>query len=253
VKTTGDKNVETEFRRKRGRIATATAFAAALGISSAPEARAQEQAQSQPRPHAQPYKGGETNTGRFYAFGGFAAFAPDKNGQLQGERGSPVNLIVGGGYQALPNLALEVNYLLGLRTLDTPPTAQPPAGTFQAGSLDSAIGTHGIGATVKYNFTAGRFAPYFGGGLGFYSTRFLTTSETPGCVNNCSDTGPRVSARSNDLGVHALAGADYHFTAKDVLAGEIRYLKLRADFGAIVPGKVDAGGIFLWMGYRRYF
>ncbi len=102
-------------------------------------------------------------------------------------------------------------------------------------------------------FTAGRVAPYIGGGVGYYFTNFLTTSEAPGCVQNCEDTGPRLQARSNDFGAHVVGGADYHFTAKDVLGVEVRYLKLTANFGYIVPGNVDVGGTFFWMGYRRYF
>jgi outer membrane protein W len=98
-----------------------------------------------------------------------------------------------------------------------------------------------------------RFAPYFGGGVGAYTTTFHTRSEALGCAQNCSDTGPRVDARSRDIGVHALAGADYYITAKYVVAGEIRYLRLKADFGAIGLGKIDAGGAFLWAGFRRHF
>ena len=230
---------------------------AALGVCVLPEAQAQTEprpvAQPQPQPQKQPDKTASGNGGKFYAFGGFAALAADKNSQLQGERGSPVNLIAGGGYRLTPNLAAELNVLLAFRALDTPPTAQPPAGTFSPGTLDSSMETSGRGATIKYSFAVGRFAPYFGGGFGVYTTTFRTTSEAPGCVNNCAGTGPRIRERSTDIGVHALAGADYHFTAKNVLAGEIRYLKLRADFGAIVPGKVDAGGTFFWMGYRRIF
>jgi len=34
---------------------------------------------------------------------------------------------------------------------------------------------------------------------------------------------------------------------------EIRYLKLKADLQDIGLGKVDSGGTFVWMGYRRIF
>jgi len=193
------------------------------------------------------------SSARFYAFGGFAALYADENSQLQGESGSPINLIAGGGYRFSPNLAAELNILVAFRTLDTPQTAQPPAGTYAAGTLDSNIWTVGIAATLKYRFIVGRVAPYIGGGVGYYYSNFLTTSEATGCVNNCDDTGPRVEASSNDFGAHVVGGADYHFTAKDVLAVEIRYLKLKADFGAVVPGDIDVGGTFFWMGYRRYF
>jgi len=239
---------------KRKHYGAAVLIAAALGVCGLPQAQAQTEPQPVAQARTQPKPQPETAASSgLYAFAGFAALAGDKNSQLQGERGSPVNLIAGGGYRLSPNLAAELNVLLAFRVLDTPTTAEPPAGTFAPGTLDSSMGTGGIGATVKYSFAVDRFAPYFGGGVGVYATTFRTTSEAPGCVNNCAGTGPDVSARSTDVGVHALAGVDYHFTAKDVLAGELRYLKLRADFGAIVPGKVDAGGAFLWMGYRRNF
>jgi outer membrane protein W len=228
---------------------SAAAFiVAALGVCGLPQAQAQTEPQpvAQPRPHT-----AAPSTG-FYAFGGFAALAAEKNSQLQGERGSPANLIAGGGYRLTPDLAVELNFLAAGRKLDTPPTAEP-AGTFAAGTLKSTMGTGGIGATVKYSFAVQRFAPYFGGGVGAYTTTFHTRSEAPGCAQNCSDTGPRVEARSRDVGIHALAGVDYYITAKHVVAGEIRYLRLRADFGAIVPGKVDAGGAFIWAGFRRHF
>ena len=196
------------------------------------------------------------NADKFYAFGGFARLFPDIDGRLQGENPSILNLIAGGGYRDSPNLAIEINFLFSFRTFDTPPTAQPPAGTFRAGTLASSMLTLGAAATVKYNFTAGRVAPYFGGGLGIYATKFLTTSESPFCPgssDDCANTGPRVSARSTRPGYHALAGADVYLTRKDMLAAEVRYLKLDADFGSILPGKINAGGTFVWIGYRRVF
>ena len=238
---------------KRKHYGAAVLVAAALGVCGLPQTQAQTEPQpvAQPRPQPRPYMAAPF-TG-FYAFGGFAALAAEKNSQLQGERGSPANLIAGGGYRLTPDLAVELNFLAAGRKLDTPPTAEPPAGTFAAGTLKSTMATGGIGATVKYSFAVDRFAPYFGGGVGAYTTTFQTRSEAPGCAQNCSDTGPRIDARSRDVGVHALAGADYYITAKHVVAGEIRYLRLRADFGAIVPGKVDAGGAFIWAGFRRHF
>ena len=217
----------------------AALIAVALGVCALPQARAQTDTAA--------------SSSGFYAFGGFAKLFAEKNSQLTGERGSPVNLIAGGGYRLTPSLAVELNLLFALREADTPSTARPPAGTYAAGTLESGMGTIGIGATVKYSFAVQRFAPYFGGGIGAYSTTFLTTSEAPGCTQNCDNTGPERSASSGDVGIHAVAGVDYHFTPKHVLSGEIRYLKLKTDFGAIVPGKVDAGGTFLWMGYRRNF
>jgi hypothetical protein len=232
---------DASIRRSAGRFAAMTGMALALGVSVVPNVRAQT---SDPQ---------AAGPGRFYAFGGLAAFAPQKNSGLN-DKGSLANLMVGGGFRTSPNLAVELALVLSAHSLDTTPaSATPPAGTFAAGTQDSAMGTVGLAATARYNFTTGRFVPYAGGGIGFYSTRFLTTTEAIGCVNNCSDTGPRVSARSNDLGYHILFGGDFHITAKDVFGAELRYLKLDAKFGDVVPGKTNAGGTFLWLGYRRIF
>jgi opacity protein-like surface antigen len=218
---------------------SATAMLFALGLSSAPQALAQ----SDPAP---------THAGTFYAFAGLGAFFPQKSSQLQGED-TGLAFMAGGGYRAAPSLSLEANVLLGARDIDTPPGGQPAAGTFVPGTLESGIATLGLAATAKYTFDAGRFSPYFGGGLGAYRSAFVTTSESPGCTQNCNDTGPRVTRRSSDLGIHALAGADFHITPKDMLMAELRYLRLRADFGDVVSGKINAGGAFLWLGYRRAF
>ena len=224
--------------RKHG-MAAAGAMLFALGLSSAPQALAQGDPAS-------------AYTGSFYAFAGLGAFFPQKSSQLQGERNSPANFIAGGGYRAAPSLSVEANLLLGARKIDTPPNGQPQ-GPFQAGSLDSSIGMLGFAATAKYTFQLDRLAPYFGGGVGAYRSAFLTTSEAQGCTQNCSDTGPRVTRRSSDLGIHALAGADFHITPNDMVMAELRYLRLKADFGDVVSGKINAGGTFLWLGYRRAF
>jgi opacity protein-like surface antigen len=115
------------------------------------------------------------------------------------------------------------------------------------------MGAFGLGATLKYIFLLDNFAPYLGGGFGLYTTTYLTRTDAVGCVNNCAGTGPRVSDHSTDIGVHALVGADIHFSPKNILGIEIRYLKLKADLNEIGLGKVDSGGTFFWMGYRRIF
>ena len=231
---------DASIRRSAGRFAAMAGMALALGVSGVPNVLAQT-----PDPQA-------AGPGRFYAFGGLAAFAPQKNSGLNDKGG--LGLMAGGGFRTSPQLAVELAFVLSAHELDTTPaSATPPAGTFAAGTEKSTMGTAGLAATARYSFTTGRFVPYAGGGIGFYSTRFLTTTEAPGCVNNCSDTGPRVSARSNDLGYHILFGGDFHFTAKDVVGAELRYLKLDAKFGDVVPGKTNAGGAFLWLGYRRFF
>jgi len=215
------------------------AVAVILGALAAPQALAQAD-----------FAAGSTR--RFYAFLGGAAFVHQQNDGLQNERNSFANAMVGGGFRASPNLAVELAWLLSAHELDTPSTALPTT-AFTAGTQKSTMATVGLAATAKYNFTVGRFKPYGGGGMGWYSTQFRTTTEAVGCVNNCNDTGPRVTADDSGLGYHVMVGADYHFTPKDVFGTELRYLKLDAKFGDVVPGKVNAGGTFLWLGYRRYF
>ena len=77
---------------KRNHYGAAALIAAALGVSVLPEAQAQTepQAQAQPQPQKEP---ASASGGNFYAFGGFAKLFAEKNSQLQGERGSPANLM----------------------------------------------------------------------------------------------------------------------------------------------------------------
>jgi len=219
-------------RKCRGAAATLLAFA----MSIAPHAA------------AQPF--GSPDVGRFYAFGGFALLAPDSNDQLQGERGA-AGLIAGGGLRVSPLLSLELGVLGAGYRLDTPASVsvQIPAGT----NLRSHISTGGLNLAVKFHFTQDRVDPYFGAGVGIYTTNFRTTSEDPGCQRHCADTGPRVTSRSSDPGYHALVGVDYHVTEKNVVGVEFRQLWLDASFDDIGLGKVKAGGSLLWLGYRRYF
>ena len=241
--------MRTESQRKHHGVAATIArslaeFAAAIAMSAvlgfAPQAAAQPAA---PDPK---------DVGRFYAFGGAALFGAVTNSQLQGERGEG-GLIGGGGFRFSPLLSFELGFLGATRRLDTPASAQPAAGTFKAGTLKSHMGTGGLNLAVKFHFVLDRFEPYVGAGVGRYTTNFRTTSEATTCQQNCADTGPRVTSRSRDTGVHAVVGADYHLRAKDVLAAEFRYLKLDTNFDDVGVGDVKAGGSFLWFGYRRYF
>lgn len=233
--------VDASFKRRAARFAALTGIALALGASGVPEVLAQT-----PDPARQ-----TAGPGRYYAFAGGAAFAPQKNGGLD-DQGSYANFMAGGGFQVSPNLAVELALVLSAHDVDTPGSAIP-AGPFVPGSQDSSMATGGLAATVKYNFTTGRFVPYAGGGVGFYSSRFWTTTEAIGCVNNCNNNGPSLSAHSNDAGYHLLLGGDFHFTPKDVFGVELRYLRLDAHFGDVVPGTTHAGGTFFWLGYRRFF
>src|SRR5258708_7325287 len=149
--------------RSGGKCRGAAAMLLALGMSIAPHAAAQPV--------------GSPDVGRFYAFGGFALFGPDSNGQLQGERVG-LGLIAGGGFRLSPLLSFELGVLGTGYRLDTPASvsAQIPTGT----NLRSNIGTGGLNLAVKFHFPQDRVDPYFGAGVGVYTTDFRTTSEDPG-------------------------------------------------------------------------
>ena len=233
-----------DVNRAATRGAGCVAAAMALCLLGPPPAAAQSAA-----PAAAP---APQTHGRPYAFAGVALFGPEHNEQLQRQR-SGLGGIAGGGYRFSPNLSFEVGVLAASQRLDTPAGAVPPAGTFRTGSLRTRMGTSGVNIGIKFSFPLGRVEPYYGAGVGRYSTRLTTTSEAFSCLQNCDDTGPRLDRLSRDTGYHAVLGADFHLRAKDVLAAEFRYLKLDASFDDIIPGKVRAGGSFLWLGYRRYF
>jgi len=228
--------------QSRRKFRGAAAMLLALGMSVTPHAA------------AQPAGTGSPDAGRFYAFGGFALFGPDKNDQFRGEHGG-VGLTGGGGFRLTPLLSFELGVLGTGYRIDTPASAsaQLPVGTFKDGTLRTNIGTGGLNLAVKFHFTVDRVEPYFAVGVGRYTTSFRTTSEALTCERRCADTGPRVTSRSRDTGYHAAIGADYHLSAKDVIAVEFRHLKLDANFDDIGLGNVKAGGSLLWLGYRRYF
>ena len=224
--------------QSRVKYRDAAAMLFALGLSIAPHAAAQPV--------------GSPDVGRFYAFGGLALFGPDTNDQLRGERVG-LGLIAGGGFRFLPFLSFELGVLGAGHRLDTPASAAPAAGTFRDGTLRTNLSTGGLNLGVKFHFTLDRIEPYVGVGVGRYTTDFRTTSEATTCERRCADTGPRVTSRSTDTGYHAVIGADYHVTRKDVVGVEFRQLKLKTNFDDLGLGDVKAGGSLLWLGYRRYF
>lgn len=259
MKDTSRSSFAPERLRRATLVAAAFALASALGtLAGAARAQTPEPAVPQPVPQkATPPAAAAAMEppGKFYAFGGGAAFTPEKNSGLQNERGNLLNFMIGAGYRTSPNLAVELALLFDNRQLDTPLVVQnqlPPL-SYQPGTLKSYMFTSGFAASAKYSFTAEGLTPYLGGGLGYYATRFQTTSEALGCSNNCSNTGPRISAHSNGIGYHAFVGADFNITRKDIVAAEIRYLKLDADFGSVLNETVNAGGTLFWVGYRRVF
>jgi opacity protein-like surface antigen len=243
---------ETSIGRRAARLAAFMGLAVALGMSGAPEVLAQGTGTAPaPEAAAAPAKKPEALS-RYYGFVGLAAFKPQDNGSLQNDTEMTfANGMFGGGYRIAPDTALELAFLFTTHKLDTPDGVKAiiPSPPYQ--SPKSNMFTSGLAATVKTGFTAEALSPYVGAGFGLYSTRFLTTSESPGCTQNCPDTGPRVSAHSNAFGYHAVVGADFHVTRKDMVGAEFRYLWLDQDFGSPLPGTTHAGGALFWLGYRR--
>jgi opacity protein-like surface antigen len=233
-------------------MAAPAAFAQAP-VPPAPDALPAPVNAPPPPPSAVKIPPSAPTAGKFYAYAGIAAFAPDSSSQLQHQHGDTAAFIGGGGYRFTDLFALQGDLFASGQKLDTPPGAAPAAGTFAPGTLKTHMYTTGLAVTAKFNFPSGRWEPYVAGGGGIYSTLFRTTSEDTTCQHRCADTGPRVSSRSNDFGYHAALGLDFHITQKDVIGGELRYLGLKSSFDDIGVGKVNSGGLFAWVGYRRYF
>lgn len=173
--------------------------------------------------------------GRWYLGGGLGGFWEESNSQLQNQDGQ-YGSFFSGGYRVTPNIALEIDGLYASQRMDTPPTIPAPAGRTQ---LHSA----GAGGVVKFILPLDRVELYAGGGLGVYTSQ-LRTEAAPDDIRQ-EDT--------NNIGYQALVGADF-FVSRYVSVGvEYRRFKLDADFGATIPGKIDAGGDFLFATLRGHF
>ncbi|MBI3527138.1 MAG: porin family protein [Betaproteobacteria bacterium] len=173
--------------------------------------------------------------GRWYIGGGLGGFREESNSQVQNQDGQ-YGSFFSGGYRLHPNIALEIDGLYSSQKMDTPPTIPNSTGRTQ---LHSA----GAGGIVKFILPLDRVELYAGGGLGLYTSQ-LRVDASPDDIRQEDE---------NNIGYQALVGADF-FVSRYVSVGmEYRRFKLDADFGATIPGKIDAGGDFLFATVRGHF
>jgi len=172
--------------------------------------------------------------GRWYIGGGVGGFKEESNAQL-GNQDGQVGGFFSGGYRVTPNIAVDIDGLFYNQRLDTPPTVS-------TSNSRSRLYSGGAGGVLKLILPLDRVELYAGGGLGVYSTSLR--------VKDSSFHSERIDT---DVGYQALAGADF-FLSRNVSIGlEYRKFKLRADLQPTIPGKIDAGGDFLFATVRGHF
>lgn len=172
--------------------------------------------------------------GRWYIGGGLGGFREDPNPQLQNQEGQ-YGSFFSGGYRAAPNIALEIDGLYSYQRLDRPPTVSSSGGR-------SRLHSTGVGGVLKFILPLDRVELYAGGGLGVYST-----------VLRIKDSPFRSERDDTDLGYQGLVGADFLVSRKVSIGLEYRKFKLDADLEPTIPGKIDAGGEFLFVTVRGHF
>lgn len=172
--------------------------------------------------------------GRWYIGGGLGGFKEESNSQLRNQDGQYGGFF-GGGYRATPNIAVDIDGLFYNQRMDTPPTVS-------TSNSRSRLTSAGVGGVVKFILPLGRVELYAGGGLGFYSTSLRV-----------KDSSFHSERDDSHIGYQALAGADF-FVSRNVSIGlEYRKFKLDADLQPTIPGKIDAGGDFLFATVRGHF
>jgi opacity protein-like surface antigen len=172
--------------------------------------------------------------GRWYIGGGVGGFKEESNSQLRNQDGQYGGFF-SGGYRATPNIAFDIDGLFSSQRLDTPPTVS-------TSNSRSRLNSAGAGGVVKFILPLGRVELYAGGGLGLYTTSLRVKESS--FRSERDDTG---------VGYQALAGADF-FVSRSVSVGlEYRKFKLHADLEPTIPGKIDAGGDFLFATVRGHF
>jgi opacity protein-like surface antigen len=173
--------------------------------------------------------------GRWYIGGGLGGFNEESNAQLR-NTDDQFGTFFSGGYRLTPNIALEIDGLVSSQKFDTPATIPNASSRTQ---LQSA----GAAGVVKFVLPLNRVELYIGGGLGLYNSR-LRVDASPDDIQQEDE---------NNFGYQGLVGADI-FVSRYISVGvEYRKLKLDADFGATVAGKIDAGGDFLFATVRGHF
>ena len=172
--------------------------------------------------------------GRWYIGGGMGGFREESNTQLQNQDGQYGGFF-SGGYRFIPNMAVEIDGLYSSQRMDTPPTIPTTSGR-------THLRSGGVGMVLKFILPLDRVELYAGGGLGMYVSQ-LRTEASPDDIRQ----------EDTDIGYQALVGADFLVSRHFSVGLEYRRFKLDADFGATIPGKIDAGGQFLFATVRAHF
>lgn len=172
--------------------------------------------------------------GRWYLGGGVGGYWEESNSQLQHQEGQ-FGGFFSGGYRATPNIALEIDALSSYQRLDTPPAVS-------SSHERSRLTSSGVGGVVKFVLPLNRFELYAGGGVGVYNTA-LRVRNSPF----------RDEDNDTDFGYQGLIGADFFVTRNFSMGLEYRRFKLDAKLEPSIPGKIDAGGDFLFMTFRGHF
>jgi len=172
--------------------------------------------------------------GRWYIGGGLGGFNEESNSQLQNPD-EQFGTFFSGGYRLSRNIALEIDALLSHQEFDT-----PPAGI---NGRKSDFYTNGVGGVAKFILPLDRAELYAGGGIGIYTS----TVQLDG--NNFED-----DEDDTNFGYQLLLGADFFVSRHFSIGVEYRHFKLDANFDTnLLPGKIDAGGDFLFATFRGYF
>lgn len=172
--------------------------------------------------------------GHWYLGGGVGGYWEDSNNQLQHQDGQ-LGGFFSGGYRLSPNIALEIDGLSSYQRLDTPPGVS-------SSNTRSRLTSSGVGGVVKFILPMDRVELYAGGGAGIYSTSLWVK-------NSQFDS----EADDTNVGYQGMVGADYYVSRSFSIGLEYRKFKLKADLDPQIPGKIDAGGDFLFATFRGHF
>ena len=172
--------------------------------------------------------------GRWYIGGGLGGFREESNSQLQNHEGQAGGFF-SGGYRATPNIAIDIDGLFYNQRLDTPPSVSTT-------DTRSRLSSAGVGGVVKFILPLDRVELYAGGGLGIYTTSLRK-----------KDSSFHSERDDTDIGYQGLIGIDVLVSRHVSVGIEYRKVKIKADLEPTFPGKIDAGGDFLFATVRGHF
>jgi opacity protein-like surface antigen len=181
--------------------------------------------------------------GHWYLSGAVGAFNEETNPQLVNQDGR-IGLAISGGYRLTPYVALEIDGLFASQRIDTPSTVPGSA----LGTADGRANLYsgGMGGLVKFILPLDRVELYLGGGLGIHTATLLVEGTFMGAHTELRE-------NDTDVGLQAVAGADFFLSRRFSVGLEYRRLKLDANLGVLVPGDLDMGGDFLFATVRGHF